>query len=216
MKHTLRLLFVALIGAAVLTAPAAAAPPGDRHPEKRHPGYVDGTHLLQMVDPDAELVEVTLRGRLLRLFATRAVKRADEGLARILGDLVSLKAIVADGGTTSTSMVKEVKGMQQKLERDGWERFVYVRESAEESYSAYIHLRPTGKNDEDEVDGLTVLGFTGDGELLFVNLAGRIDMERIASLGERLGVPGLEDLPPASEVERKRTKKKGGDDAQKK
>jgi hypothetical protein len=177
---------------------------------------VDGTHLLALVDPDAELVEVTLRGRLLRIFASRAVKRADEGLARILGDLVSLKAIVSDDGTHNEIMVKEVKRMQQKLERDGWERFIYVRESAEESYSAYIHLRATGKDDDDEVDGLTMIGFSGEGELLFVNLAGRIDMERIASLGVRLGVPGLEDLPPASEVERQRTSKKGGSDVQKK
>ena len=40
------------------------------------------------------------------------------------------------------------------------------------------------------------------------NIAGIIDMERIASLGEQLGVPGLEDLPPKSEVDARKKDEK--------
>jgi hypothetical protein len=87
------------------------------------------------------------------------------------------------------------------LEKQSWQRFVRVRESRTEDYAAYVHYRERGEDDatdEEEIDGLVVIGFTGGGELLFVNLVGRIDMDRIALLSERFGVPGLDNwMPPA-------------------
>ena len=50
-----------------------------------------------------------------------------------------------------------------------------------------------------------MIGYNNNGEeLIFVNIAGNIDMERIAMLGERYGLPGLDELPPKSEVDKER------------
>ena len=47
--------------------------------------------------------------------------------------------------------------------------------------------------DDSAIDGLTVM--VGEGkELVFANIAGRIDLELIGRLATKLNVPGLEEL----------------------
>jgi hypothetical protein len=46
------------------------------------------------------------------------------------------------------------------------------------------------------VDGLVALIFDADdGQLIFANLAGEIDITRLGEIGDRLNVPGLGDVP---------------------
>jgi len=48
----------------------------------------------------------------------------------------------------------------------------------------------------DRVDGLVVLIFDAeDMELVFAHLAGEIDVTRLGEIGDRLNVPGLDDVP---------------------
>ena len=191
----------ALAALLALTAPVRA---GDTH--RTHPGYIEGSHFVELADPNGRLIEVTLHGKLLNLLCTRAIRRHDEQLADILDGLVSMQAVIAEftAPEDAESAVHEstrqraehhVREVARQLERDGWERFVRVRESDREEYLAFVRI-----NRQEEVDGLVVMGFTGGRELLFVNLAGTIDMDAVAVLGERFDVPGLDNLPDTREV----------------
>jgi len=183
-RPLMRILLVTLVVAGVADVAAADGR------EKEHPGYVDGMAFAALADPEGQLVEVNLRGKLLKLLSTRAVRRQDEGLASILGELVCIQAVIAEIDAKYADVARaDIGKVESKLDRDKWERFVRVRDGNEE-FTAYVHM-----DKEDEVDGLVVIGFVDRDELIFVNLVGRIDMERIALLGERLGVPTLDDLP---------------------
>ncbi len=168
---------------------------------KNHPGYVEGSQFVDLIDEDGDLVEISLDRRLLKLFSGRAMKRLDSDIGAILSDLVAMNAVIGEVSENHEEAKAELDSIRKNVERKGWDRFVRVRENGEE-YAAYIHVN---EDDEEIVDGLLVIGFHNSGnELLFVNIVGNIDMERIAMLGERFKVPGLDDLPPRSEVERQR------------
>lgn len=175
---------------------------------KNHPGYVEGSQFVDLIDEDGDLIEISLDRKLLKLFSGRAMKRLDSEIGAILSDLVAMNAVIGEISENREEVKAELDSIRKKVERNGWDRFVRIRENGEE-YAAYIHIN---EDDEEIVDGLLVIGFHDHGkELLFVNIAGNIDMERIAMLGERFGVPGLDDLPPMSEVERQ-----GDEEAEKK
>jgi hypothetical protein len=198
MKKRTGIMLAAVLLVAVV--PMAAQAATDAY--KKHPGFVDGLPFSEMADPEGELVEVNLTGKLLRLLSSRAIRRHDENLANILGELVSIQAVIADIDPRRVEDArKRVGEIQRKLQEREWERFVRVREGDEE-FTAYVHI--ADDDGEDVIDGLLVIGFMDKRELLFVNLVGRIDMERIAVLGERLGVPVLGDIAAIEEDERKK------------
>jgi len=194
---------VALALAAAFLAPAAAADdkPAQQRKAREHPGFVDGSSFAKLVDPDGRLIEVTMDRKLLKLFTTKANRRKQSVIASILSDLDSINAVIGDVGDNGEYVERELQRTRSDAERGGWERFVRVRDSGED-FTAFIHV---DEDDEEVIDGLLVIGYhENGGEVIFVNLAGRIDMEHIALLGEHMGLPGLDELPPMSEVERHR------------
>ena len=46
----------------------------------------------------------------------------------------------------------------------------------------------------EELEGLTVIVSEGNDELVFANIAGRIDLELVGRIAKHLGVPGLDEL----------------------
>ena len=175
------------------------ASPGGSH--RRHPGYVDGSRFVDFADPDGKLIEITLHGRLLHVLGERALRRHDETLAGILSGLESMHAVVAgirDDHDVERAMREAqatVAECGKRLVDRGWERFVRVREEKGEDIQAYARM-----DSDDELDGVVVMGITGGRELLFVNISGDIDMDAVAALGERFGLPGLDDLPDTEEI----------------
>ena len=195
-RHCLMALVVLIAG---LMTCATASASDDK--TKEHPGYVDGSTFVDLIDPEGRLIEVTMDRKLLKLFTGRAMKKRQSVIADILGNLVAINAVLGDVTELRDETADEMEKVQERLEREGWERFVRVREPNSGDYAAWIHA---DEDDDEEVDGLVVLGFEGEKDMIFVNLCGRIDMESIALLGEEMGLPGLEDLPPRSEVEKRR------------
>lgn len=196
--HFTSMLIALALALSLLPAQLATAEDKDA---KDHPGYVEGSQFVDLIDEDGDLIEISLDRKLLKLFSGRALKRLDSDIGTILSDLVAMNAVIGEVSDNHEEARAELDSIRKKVERDGWDRFVRVRENGDE-YTAYIHVN---EDDEEVVDGLLVIGFHDEGkELLFVNIAGNIDMERIAMLGVRFKVPGLDDLPPMSEVERQR------------
>ena len=192
-----RFALVAFLAALVVCSAAFGA--DDK--TKKHRGYVDGSQFVDLIDQDGRLVEVSMDRKLLRLFSGRAMRRHEPEIADILGDLVAINAVVGDVTKLRKETQDEIALIQERLEDKGWERFVRVREPGSGDFSAWIIAN---EDDDEQIDGLVVVGFQDDDELMFVNLCGRIDMERIAMLGDEMNLPGLHDLPSRSEVEKRR------------
>lgn len=192
-QHTRAVLTTAALLLLLIRVPAHAS-----H-GSRHPAQIDGEAFVELADPDGELVEISLSGKLLKLLTTRAVKRHDADIAAILADLVLVHAVIADvDGDGRDAARRQIERTAKQLDRSRWERFVRVRDDGED-LAAYVHF-----DKAEEVDGIVVMGFVEADQLVFVNLAGRVDMERIAMLGDRLGVPGLDDLPSRREIDERR------------
>jgi hypothetical protein len=177
--HTRVLLFLVL--ASLLAIPAWAA---DEH--KKHPGYVDGSLLLSLADDDTGSVEVTLHGPLLQ-----ALMSFDPELKELAGELKSIHAVVLDLDEGDTGSWKKGRDLLLKTEKDllsrGWSRITKIQD--EGSNVSVLVL-----SDEETIGGLVVLVSDEGGELVFANIAGNIDLAAISKLGEKLDIPGLDDL----------------------
>ena len=152
-----------------------------------HPGYVDGATFRTLVDEDKEIVEVNLEGPTLRALCN---KKDDDPEAREL--YCQLKAIHAVIGTvrgSATNALTLVQQTDEKLRAAGWQRIARMKDETS-SVSVLIHVSG------EQIDGLVALIFDSeDKAIVFANLAGTIDLNRIEEIGDKLNVPGLEHIP---------------------
>lgn len=153
-----------------------------------HPGYVDSSALVKLAGgDDAVRVEINLPGRILRTFSG-----FDRDLYDLVKDVDSLTAVILE--LPSTDLHEKAKSLIRdegaRLKKKGWDRIAVVREEDSEVQVMLLV--------QDEViQGLVVMVVDFDsGELIFVNLAGTVDLEKIQMLGEQYDVPGLEHVRP--------------------
>ena len=77
---------------------------------------------------------------------------------------------------------------ERSLLKRGWVRLAKIKEK--DGQVSVLVL-----NDEDNILGLTVLVVdTGEGELVFANIAGELDLSKIQRIGEEMDLPGLKDI----------------------
>jgi hypothetical protein len=156
--------------------------------EPKSAGFVDGTKLAELVGDEAVTVEITLGSAILKpLF------RADPELAALGGGIESIYALVLDidSPAVADQAVRQIRDIERGLLERGWERVARVRESDEEVKVLVL------AEDEETFGGLVVTVIdrsSGGAEIVFANIAGKIDLAAIESIGERFDVPGLGDL----------------------
>ena len=175
----------ATVAGLVLLGLLAVTPLEAGNTREKAPGFVDGSKFSQMVGDDSVSVEVSLHGALLK-----AVARIDPELSRLVGGLESIQAIVlsvpGDAGKGVADKLREMES--DLLDKKGWEKLLAVREEQAD-------IRILVLNDEEKILGLVVLVLDrGEGEMVFVNIAGDIDLAAIGELGEALDLPGLDAL----------------------
>ncbi len=182
----IRLTVAALVAFSVLSARSVSAEERDR---ERSPGYVDGSVFLEFAGEDDELIEVSLNGPLLKVLG-KAFTQQDPDLAKLVGQLDSISAVVieSDGKMDMRRASELIKKLTRRLEDRGWERLARIREKDSRIIVMALH-------DGEVIQGLTVLVVEGDGELVFANIAGRIDLAQIGKLGAGFGFPGLDAIP---------------------
>ena len=167
------------------------------------PGYVDLSDL-GFTSEDEATVEVNIKGTLLR-FLQRAAAEEDPEFASLVSDLSLITVRVytlEDGG--NEEVAARAKGLSKRLEQNGWETIVSVRERGEHAYIAI-------KADGDLIRGLTVIAVDGDGdlieehtgrrssrhnssELVFVNIVGTIDLDEVWRLGDHFDIDPLDSM----------------------
>jgi hypothetical protein len=181
---------VACAAAAWLALGAAPPAPAADSVKPAGPGYVDGSAFAALAGEGSELVEVNVPTSLLRALA-RGSEGEDPEAATLLGQLESIRAVILglNGDAQRTAKAEKlIADLEARLGREGWEALTRVREAGE-------RVAVLVRNSEKTIDGLTILAFDRDeGEVVFVNIAGIIDLARIGALGDTFDIPGLKEL----------------------
>jgi hypothetical protein len=155
-------------------------------------GYVDGTMFRALVDDTQDVVEVNLDGAILQALAKSGSDAHDKGDAKdLFAKLKSIHAVIGTVKGPAEAALALVQKTDQRLVAAGWQRVTRITD-ATSTISVLTHTVA------DKVDGLVALIFDSkDKELVFANLAGEIDITQLGEIGERLNVPGLDQVPGA-------------------
>jgi uncharacterized protein DUF4252 len=155
-------------------------------------GYVDGSMFRELVDETKDVVEVNLDGAILQALAKSKSEDHDDGDAKdLFAKLKSIHAVIGTVKGSAADALALVKKTDQKLFASGWQRVTRISDAT----STVTVLTHTAAG---HIDGLVALIFDSDDkELVFANLAGEIDVTKLGEIGERLNVPGLDQVPGA-------------------
>jgi len=112
----------------------------------------------------------------------------DPNIMAILNGLKLVKANVFEVSQANLDELKSrIDQIDSKLTGSNWKRIVRTR-SAEETANVYI------KQDSKQIVGLAVTTLEADGEAAFVNIVGTIELATIGKLGNKFGIPHLNDV----------------------
>lgn len=151
------------------------------------PGYVDSSTFIELAGgEDAIRVQVTIPPSILRIVT--------KSLAEELGDAVTgvhaLHAVIValDDGATRTEAREVIRAMRKRLEKKGWHQLALIKEDESEVHVLILE-------GAESIRGLLVLVMdTDEGQLVFANIAGDLDLAAIEKIGEQMDIPGLQDL----------------------
>jgi hypothetical protein len=120
----------------------------------------------------------------------RIVTNSSPELKEIAGGIKAIEAVVLDlsGRGVAEDIRQALLDTESDLRKKGWERLVLVRD---EDGEVRVLVLPAG----DRINGLIVLVLDpGDSTMVFANIAGSIDLAKLADITEGIGIPGLEEV----------------------
>jgi hypothetical protein len=176
-RNVLLPILALLLVCAVAGAPVSQAAKGR--------GYVDSKPFVDIAGEEAVMVEIDLSGAILKTLAG-----INEDLHDLVGGLESIHAVVLtlNGSGRSERARKTILEIEKDLKQRSWQRLALVREEDGE-------VRVLTLSDGEAIHGLTVMVIDmEEGELVFANIAGKLDLAAIEQIGDGLGIPGIEDL----------------------
>lgn len=178
-----------LIAAAILFSAAAPDAVYAQNDVRADPGYLDLTSVEDWFDSEPWL-EVNIKGALLSLITEASKAEDDPELTSILS---KLKAIEVRGYPLRHAMFEDIDRrtglLAKRLEGQGWETVVRVREN-EERVNVYL------KSDGKTIAGLVVMVLdpSEDNGAIFVNIVGDIDPQQIGRIGQKFNIDPLSDI----------------------
>ncbi len=135
-----------------------------------------------------EYVEVHLSDNLLAM-AARLVGREEPDLEELIRGLRGIRVhVVGLNNQNREEITRRIERVRSGLAAEGWERVVSVQSGQED---VGVHLKTRG---EEAIEGLVVTVIEGGGRAVFVNVVGELRPERLAELGERLGIAPLKEI----------------------
>ena len=149
-------------------------------------------HLDALADKAAEVVDVTLDGPLLQLAARFMSDKRGSDEAAAKDFIQHLKGIYVKNfefdkdGEYSQADVEEIR---KQLHTHAWQRTVEVR-TRRGGENAEIYLMPGSGTGADAIQGLAIIS-AEPRQLTVVNIVGPIDLDKLADLDGRLGMPRL-------------------------
>lgn len=141
-----------------------------------------------LTDKASEVVEVNVDARMLRL-AAKIMKDSNPDEAAVKALLNGLQGVyvrVYEFDRENQYSSSDLEGVRSQLRAPGWSRIVGVI-SKREGMKVEVHTMYEGE----QMLGLTIIAAEPK-ELALVNIVGPIDLDRLAQLSDRLGLPKLE------------------------
>jgi hypothetical protein len=157
---------------------------------------LDLRNLSKLADKADEVVDVTLDGPTLK-FAEKFLQddedeKDDAEALRIIKNLTGIYVKSFEFDKPDQYSDADVDAIREQLKAPGWSKMVDVRSKHDhELDEVYVMTDPSGKN-----LGLAVIAAEKD-ELTVVNIVGPIDMDHLADLQGKLGIPDDLDLDGA-------------------
>jgi hypothetical protein len=142
----------------------------------------------KLADKADEVVEVNVEARTLRL-AAKFLKDSDPEEAAVKALLNGLQGVyvrVYQFDKANQYAASDIDGVRAQLSAPNWSRMVSVI-SKREAMKVEVHTMYEGE----QMLGLTIIAAEPK-ELVFVNIVGPIDIDRLAQLSDKLGLPRLE------------------------
>lgn len=126
-------------------------------------------------------------------FVAEAARNADPDTASILGGLQRIRVNVYEGiGDDVAALLEFVDSASAALERDGWERVVYVQDG-EDRVRVYMKSPEEEAPASPTVTGLTVMVADSGGDAVFVSIGGNIDPTQLGRIVGAVGMGGMLD-----------------------
>jgi hypothetical protein len=141
---------------------------------------------MDFADEDKTLIEVNIRAPLLKVLA-KAVHHEDKHAAELLSQIDAVSAIVVtvEDGDGVRSQIRKIT---EQLENRDWDHIARVKED-----DALINV--LALYDQESILGLVVMVYdASEPQLVFANIAGRLDMALMGSISAGLSIPGLEEI----------------------
>ncbi len=152
------------------------------------PGYVDFGDLSKFYN-DNDVTEVLVEKNLLKLVAN-ATKDQDSALYNLLNGLKLVKVnSFKNNGANKDEIISKIESINKKLTSKNWDRIVHVKSGDE-----YTNVFIKSNSSDDTIEGLAVTTYQDDGEVTFVNIVGKINLESIGRLGKKFDIPSLGDI----------------------
>ncbi len=178
-----------VVGGAVFVMAASttwARDPGDRGIR----GQVDGSAFAKLGENSDTLIEVNLRAPLLRILS-KAVDQQDAAAGELLAQIEAISAVVVEIDKDEMDRAEDfMRDIRETLEDEGWENIARVREE-------HTSVNVSVLYDDDFIEGIVAMVVEDQGEkrqVVFANIAGKLDLALMGSLGGGLKIPGLENL----------------------
>lgn len=149
---------------------------------KEDPGFVD-FGVLRELENDGAVTEVIIRHHLLEMVAKMSKTEKPE-FASLLEQLRLIYVHVFQLEDNNKAQSYEtIKQLNHKLQDEGWESIVRMREDKEE---VTIYILP----DDEGIQGLCILNIDDD-EVSLINIVGTIDLKMMTQLGVEFDIPVL-------------------------
>ncbi|WP_428098191.1 DUF4252 domain-containing protein [Candidatus Rariloculus sp.] len=143
-------------------------------------GYFDFTQIPGVSDEPK--VQIDLNPAMLG-FVQAAASAADPAAAEVLAGIEGVRVLVYDILDDSDEVMEFIDDASGTLERDGWQRAVYIQD---DDARVRVYMKFEGTT----VAGMTVMVADPgrEGDAVFINVAGEIDPTKIGELAASLGV----------------------------
>ena len=157
-------------------------------------GYVDFGKFAPPTS-GGEFVEVHIKSNLISM-AARLVEKSEPDVAELIRGLQLIRVnVIGLDDENRAEMEKRIKKIRGELDAQGWERIVTAQKKDED---VGVYLKTRGA---DAVEGLVITVIEGNREAVLINIVGDIKPDKIAVIGERLGI---EPLKKAGEALKKK------------
>ena len=147
-------------------------------------GYFDFSQVPGLGDQPS--VQIDLNPAMLG-FVAAAAQQTDPKVAEVIAGIENVRVLVYEMLEDREAVLEFVEDSSGALEREGWDRMVYIQED-DEKVRVYVKVEGT------RPVGMTVMIVDGSSdEAVFINIAGEIDPVKLGQVANGVGFGGVLD-----------------------